>query len=157
MSLCAIYDAVCASEPNFRKASLGASICLLWMKGILSFSSSLKGRTIILWQRRYSYSRWPGRLVVLSMRLDEKNWIGETVIPAIEWLSTTLTHRVILFYWVTAQFIILTTLGCSCISDIDAVAPAANLTYDYFIDVSKNDFVGWDTRILTWRPVKGSL
>lgn len=42
-----------------------------------------------------------------------------------------------------------------CLGDIDALFPVSNTVYDYYVDVSKNDFLGWDTRIPSWRYVKG--
>ena len=42
----------------------------------------------------------------------------------------------------------------SCLSDIHAVAPAANTLYDYYVDIAKNDFLGWDTKVPNWRPLK---
>jgi len=42
-----------------------------------------------------------------------------------------------------------------CLSDIDALFPVANTVYDYYFDLSKNDFIGWDTKVPNWRPQKG--
>jgi dynein heavy chain len=42
-----------------------------------------------------------------------------------------------------------------CLQDIDAVGPMANTLYDFFVDVAKNDFIGWDTKVPNWRPLKG--
>jgi len=42
----------------------------------------------------------------------------------------------------------------SCLLDIDAVFPAANTVFDYFVDISKNDLIGWDTKVPSWRAVK---
>ena len=42
----------------------------------------------------------------------------------------------------------------SCISDIDAIFPPANTAFDYYVDISKNDVVGWDTKVPSWRPLK---
>jgi dynein heavy chain len=40
-------------------------------------------------------------------------------------------------------------------SDIDGVFPAANTVYDYLFDVSKNDFVAWDSKVPSWRASTG--
>jgi dynein heavy chain len=42
----------------------------------------------------------------------------------------------------------------TCLSDIDAIAPAANTLYDYFVDIAKNDFLPWDGKVPNWRPLK---
>jgi len=41
-----------------------------------------------------------------------------------------------------------------CMQDIDAVFPVANTLYDYYVDVSKNEFKPWDDRVPNWRPLK---
>jgi dynein heavy chain, axonemal len=41
-------------------------------------------------------------------------------------------------------------------NDIDGIGPVANTIYDYFVDVSKNDFIGWETKVPNWRLLKGS-
>lgn len=40
------------------------------------------------------------------------------------------------------------------LQDIDAIAPVANTLYDYYVDVSKNDFKGWDEKVPNWKPLK---
>eukprot|EP00596_Hydrurales_sp_CCMP1899_P002116 CAMPEP_0119053698 /NCGR_PEP_ID=MMETSP1177-20130426/74596_1 /TAXON_ID=2985 /ORGANISM="Ochromonas sp, Strain CCMP1899" /LENGTH=482 /DNA_ID=CAMNT_0007033723 /DNA_START=196 /DNA_END=1641 /DNA_ORIENTATION=- len=40
------------------------------------------------------------------------------------------------------------------LQDIDAVGPVANTLYDYYVDVSKNDFKGWEEKVPNWRPLK---
>jgi dynein heavy chain len=44
----------------------------------------------------------------------------------------------------------------SCLADIDSFLPIANSIYDYQIDVTKNDFVMWETKVPSWRPQKGA-
>eukprot|EP01035_Chromulina_nebulosa_P017108 gene17108-22622_t len=39
-------------------------------------------------------------------------------------------------------------------ADIDAIGPVTNTLYDYYVDISKNDFIGWDTKVPNWRPLK---
>ena len=43
----------------------------------------------------------------------------------------------------------------SCLTDIDSLLPPSNTVYDYYVDVTKNDFVAWESKVPTWRPVKG--
>lgn len=42
----------------------------------------------------------------------------------------------------------------SCLADVDAIFPPANTVFDYFVDISKNDVVGWDSKVPSWRPLK---
>ncbi len=42
----------------------------------------------------------------------------------------------------------------TCLSDVEAIFPPANTVFDYFVDIAKNDIVGWDTKVPTWRPLK---
>jgi dynein heavy chain len=39
----------------------------------------------------------------------------------------------------------------NCLSDIEAVFPAAGTIYDYFVDMSKNEYVAWETKVPNWR------
>ena len=41
------------------------------------------------------------------------------------------------------------------LQDIDAVGPVGNTLYDYYVDVAKNDFKGWEERVPNWKPLKG--
>lgn len=43
----------------------------------------------------------------------------------------------------------------TCLSDVDAIFPPANTVFDYFVDIPKNDIVGWDSKVPNWRPTKG--
>lgn len=44
----------------------------------------------------------------------------------------------------------------SCFADIDAsIPPVANTIYDYYIDIAKNEFVLWESKVPNWRPLKG--
>ena len=43
----------------------------------------------------------------------------------------------------------------TCLSDIDSFIPPSNTIYDYCMDISKNEFIGWDTKVPNWRPIKG--
>lgn len=45
----------------------------------------------------------------------------------------------------------------TCLSDIDAIAPVANTMYDFYVDLNKNDFVEWNTKVPNWRPTKGMM
>ena len=40
------------------------------------------------------------------------------------------------------------------LQDIDAIGPVANTLYDYYVDVSKNDFRAWEERVPNWKPIK---
>ena len=42
----------------------------------------------------------------------------------------------------------------SCLADIDAIFPSANTVFDYYVDVSKNDIVSWDSKVPNWRALK---
>ncbi|CAM9180031.1 unnamed protein product [Ectocarpus fasciculatus] len=44
----------------------------------------------------------------------------------------------------------------SSLADIDAIAPLQNTIYDYYVDISKNDFVMFESKVPTWRPPKGA-
>jgi len=43
----------------------------------------------------------------------------------------------------------------ACLSDIENLFPVANTVYDYFIDISKNEFLEWNTKVPSWRGTKG--
>ena len=40
------------------------------------------------------------------------------------------------------------------LQDIDAIGPVGNTLYDYYVDVAKNDFKGWEERVPNWKPLK---
>eukprot|EP01042_Synura_sphagnicola_P000546 gene546-588_t len=42
----------------------------------------------------------------------------------------------------------------ACIADIDSIAPVANTVYDFYVDVAKNDFNEWASKVPNWRPLK---
>jgi dynein heavy chain len=43
----------------------------------------------------------------------------------------------------------------TCLSDIDSILPPANTVYDYYVDLTKNEFVSWESKVPTWRYAKG--
>ena len=43
----------------------------------------------------------------------------------------------------------------SCLTDIDSILPPANTVYDYYVDVTKNEFIAWESKVPVWRYLKG--
>lgn len=43
----------------------------------------------------------------------------------------------------------------SCLLEIDPFVPSMHTVYDYYVDVTKNDFIGWDTKLPSFRFMKG--
>lgn len=39
-----------------------------------------------------------------------------------------------------------------CLTDIDSCFPAAGTIYDYLVDISKNEFLSWDTKVINHNP-----
>ena len=40
-------------------------------------------------------------------------------------------------------------------AEIDPIGPAAGSLFEYYVDVTKNDFVSWEIKVPSWRPQKG--
>ena len=39
----------------------------------------------------------------------------------------------------------------NCLSDIDSIFPPAGTIYDYVVDISKNEYIAWETKVPNWR------
>ena len=42
----------------------------------------------------------------------------------------------------------------TCLGDVDSIFPPAGTIYDYYVDISKNEFLPWEGKVPNWRPLK---
>lgn len=42
----------------------------------------------------------------------------------------------------------------ACLADVDAVFPAANTSFDYYVDIAKNEVISWENKVPNFRPLK---
>eukprot|EP01035_Chromulina_nebulosa_P041605 gene41605-56305_t len=69
--------------------------------------------------------------------------------------NNSITEKTLIFAltWSVAKRFVPHKLLSYLIS-IDTVIPAANTVLDSFVDMSKNDLIGWDAKVPSWRAVQ---